>query len=74
MYVNKTEIYKFKAKDNIIWYNFCSGSVSKDFTNDEQSEISLNGTVYDFSVDQSSIKIEDILNIHQYLLIRNNMK
>ena len=30
------------------------------------SEISLNGTVYDFSVDHSSIKKEDIVNIHQY--------
>ena len=28
---------------------------------DKQSEISLNGTVYDFSVDHCSIKKEDIL-------------
>ena len=41
---------------------------------DEQSQISLNGTVYDFSVDHSSIKKEDILNIHQYLMIKNNIK
>ena len=40
----------------ISWYSFCSGSVSKDITKDEQSEISLNGTVYDFSVDHNSIK------------------
>ena len=32
LYVNKTEIYKFKAKDNISWYTFCLGSVSKYFT------------------------------------------
>ena len=31
-----------KVKDNISWYNFSLGSVSKDFTKDEQSEISLN--------------------------------
>ena len=43
LYVNKTEIYKFKAHDNIGWYGFCLGSVSKDFTKNEQSEISLNG-------------------------------
>ena len=35
---------------------------AKDHTIDEQSKISLNGTVYDFSVDNSSIKKEDILN------------
>ena len=71
-YVNKTETFKFKAKDNISWDNFGLGSASKDFTKGEQSEISLNGTVYDFSVDHSSIKKEDILNIHQYLMIKNN--
>ena len=74
LYVNKTEIFKFKAKDNIRWYNLCLGSISKDFTKDEQSEISVNGTVYDFSVDHGSIKKEDILNIHQYPMIKSNIK
>ena len=74
LYVNKTEIYKFKAKDNISWYNFCLESVSKDFTKDQQSEVSLNGIVYDFWVDHRSIKKEDIHNIHQYLMIKNNIK
>ena len=41
---------------------------------DEQSEISMNGTVYDFSVDHSLIKKEDILNIHQQLMIKDNIK
>ena len=69
LYVNKTEICKFKANDNISWYNFCSASRSKDFRNDEHIEISLNSTLYDFSVGHSFIKKEDILNIHQYLMI-----
>ena len=74
MYVNKTESCKFKTKDNIRWYDFCLGSISKDFTKNEQSEISLNGTVYDFLVDHSSIKKEGIFNIHQYLMVQNNVK
>ena len=45
----------------------------KDFTKDEQSELSLNGTVHNFSVDYSSIIKEDILNIHQYLMIKNKI-
>ena len=49
MFINKTEIYKLKANDNISWYNICSGNMLKDVTKDEQSETSLNGTVYDFS-------------------------
>ena len=46
----------------------------KDFTKDKQSEISLNDTVYDFSVDHSSIKKEDILNIYDYLMVKNEIK
>ena len=41
------------------------GRVSKDFRKDEMSEISLNGTVYDFSVDHSPMEKEDVLNIHK---------
>ena len=59
LYVNKTEICKFKTHDKIPWYEFCSGSASKDFTNDEMKGISLNGTIYDFSVDNSAIEKED---------------
>ena len=44
-YVNKTESFKFKGKDNISWYKFCLRSTSKDFTKDGQKEISLNDTV-----------------------------
>ena len=46
--VNKTKICKFKANENISWYNLCRGRVSNNFTKDEQSEISLYSTVYDF--------------------------
>ena len=45
---------KFTVNDNMIWY-ICLGSISKDFTKDELSEISLNGAVHDFSVKHSSI-------------------
>ena len=36
--------------------------------------ISLNGTVYDVSVDHNSVKKVDNLNIHQYITIKNNTK
>ena len=73
-YVNKAEVCKFKANDNVSWYNFYLRSNSKDFTEDKQSEMSLFGTVYDFSVDHNSIKKEDILNIHKYLIVKTNTK
>ena len=46
--------------------------ITKGFTKDEQ--ISLNGIVYDFSVGRSLNKKEDILYIHQNLMIKNNYK
>ena len=60
-------------KVNISGYNFCLGRVSKDFTKDKQNVISLNSNVYDFSVDHSSYRKEDILNIHQCLMVKNNV-
>ena len=42
LYVNKKEICKFRSKDNLSWYNFCLGDISKDLTKDEQSDMSLN--------------------------------
>ena len=68
MHVNKTETCKFKRYVNISWYEFCIGSVSEDFTKDKTSEISLNGTAYDFSVDHRTIEKECILNIHECLI------
>ena len=42
--------------------------VSNGFKKDELSNISLNGTVYDISVDYSRLEKENILNIHEYLI------
>ena len=50
------------------------GSLSKDFTEDEQSDISLNGTEYDLSVDHSLIQKEDKLITHQYLMVGKDIK
>ena len=74
LYVNKTENCKFKANDNMNWYNFCLESVSKVFTKDEQSEFSLTDTAYDFVVEHSLIKQESTHNIRQYLMVKNKIK
>ena len=71
LYVSKTEIYKFETHVDISWYDFGFRRVPKDFTKDEQSEISLNDTIYDFSVDRISVVKENILNIHEYLMLSN---
>ena len=50
------------------------GNISKHFTVDNMEETGNNGCVYDFSVDYCSIDVDDILDIHKYLMKKNNIK
>ena len=58
----------------IVITQFCPGSISSAFSVNESREVSLNGNVYDFSVYYNSIDKSDILNIHKYLMTKNNIK
>ena len=75
LFVNGKEIFKFKADNKNVKYptRFCLGSVSDGFSATESREVSLNGNVYDFSVDCNSIDKSDIVNIHKYLMTKNNI-
>ena len=67
--------YKFKANDSEVnAAPLCLGNASKDFSADNIKKIGLDRYVYDFSVDYDSIDVNDILNIHKYLLVKNNIK
>ena len=69
LFVNGTEIYKFKAKDSeILATPLCLGNISKDFTLDSMKKTGLNGYVYDFNIDYDAIAVDDILGIHKYLM------
>ena len=74
--VNGKEIFTFKADIKNVNFStqFCDGSISNGFSGNESREVSLNGNVYDFSVDWNSIDKSDILNIHKYLITKNNIK
>ena len=64
LFVNGTEIYKFKAKDSeIVATPLCLGSISKDWSTDNMKRTGFNGCFYDFSVDYDGTK-----NIHKYLM------
>ena len=66
LFFNGKEIFKFKGdnKNTNFPAQFCLGSISNGFSATESREVSLNGNVYDFSVDYNSIDKSDILNIH----------
>ena len=72
LFVNGTEIYKFKAKDSeIVASPLCLGNISKDWSTDNmKKKTGFNGYVYDFSVDYDATDIDDIKNIHKYLMKR----
>ena len=64
LFVNGTDIHKFKAKDSEIVANpLCLGNISKDFSVDDmKKKTGLNGYVFDFSVDYDAIAVDDILD------------
>ena len=76
LFVKEKEIFKFKANNrNVNFLNqFCFGSISNGFSAPESREVSLNGNVHDFPVDYNSIDKCNLLNIHKYLMIKNNIK
>ena len=74
LFVNDTEIYKFKAKDSEILVGpICLGNISKDWSVDNMNRTGFIGYVYDFSVDCDGIAVDDIKDIHSYLMKKNNI-
>ena len=69
LFVNGTEIYKFKVKDSeIVAIPLCLGNISKDWSTDNMKRTGFNGYVYDFSVDYDATDVDDIEFIHKYLI------
>ena len=65
LFVNGTEIHKFKAKNSeIVVTPLCLANISKEFSVDKMKKTGLNGHLYDFSVDYDAIAVDDILGIH----------
>ena len=74
LYVNGTVIIKFKAKDSeIVATLLCLGNISKDWSIDNMKKTGFNGYVYDFSPDYNVIAVNDIKDIHKYLMKKNNI-
>ena len=69
MFVNGTQIYKFKAKvsENVaapLWL----GNILKGWSADNMKKTGCNRDVYYFSVDYDATDVDDILDIHKYLI------
>ena len=76
MFVIENEIFEFKSSNKNVNFptQFCLGSISNGFSAIESREVSLNGNVYDFSVNYSSFDKSDLLNIHKQLTAKDDIK
>ena len=74
LFLNGTEIITFKAKNSkIIATPLCLGNISKDWSVDNMKDTGLSGYIYDFSVDYDTTDVDDIKDIHKYLIRKNNI-
>ena len=73
-FVNGIKLYKFKAKDSeIVTTPLFLGNIWKDWTVDNMNKTELNGYVYELSADYDNTAVDDILDIHKYLMKKNGM-
>ena len=69
LFVNGTEIIKFKAKEPaIVASPLCLGNISKDLSTDNMKKTGLTGYVFDFSADYNAVTVDDIKDIHKHFI------
>ena len=74
MFVNVAEIYKFKAKDSeILATPLCLGNIWKDWSIDNMKRTGFNRYVFDLSVDYDATDVDNMLDIHKYLMKKNEI-
>ena len=74
LFVNGTQIHKFIGKDSmIVPNNLCLENISKDFSTSNMKKPGFNGYIYDFSVDYDSNDVEEVKDIHKYLMKKNGI-
>ena len=63
------KMHQFKAKDSgMKRYLLCLGNIWKYLSIDSMKKTGLNGYVYDLCVDYNAIAVDNILDIHKYLM------
>ena len=74
LFFNGTKIIKFKSKHSeTVATPLCLGNISKDWSVDNMKSTWFNAYVDEFSVDYDVIAVDDILDIHNYLMKKNDI-
>ena len=72
--MNGPEIYKFTAKDPEIFASpLCLENIFKDWSVDNMKKTGFNGYMNGFSVDYDATDVDDLKDIHKYLMKKNNI-
>ena len=75
LFVIGTETIKFKVKDSeIVANSLCLAKISEDFFVANMKNTGLYGSAFDFRIDYRCIGVDDVLDIHKYLMGKNNRK
>ena len=56
----------------IVTNNLCLGNVPNDFSASNMEKTGFNSYIYEFSLDYNSTDVDDIKDIHKYLMKKNN--
>ena len=67
------KLLNLKQESEIVATPLCLGNILNDFFVDNMKKTNLNGYVYDVSVDYDAIEVDDILDIHKYLMKKNGI-
>ena len=74
LFVNGTKNIKFKAKNSkTVALPLCLGKILEDFSADDMKKTGLVEYTCYFSVDYDAPAVDDILNIHKYLIKENDI-
>ena len=74
LFVSGIEIIKFNEEDSkIIASPLCLGNISNDWSADNMKKAGFTGYVYDFSEDYNVTDVDDIKDIHKYLMKKNDI-
>ena len=74
LFVNGTEVFKLRAKYfGIVVTPLCLGNISKEFSVDNMKKTGFFRNVYDLSVDYYAIAVNNILDIHKYLMKKHDI-
>ena len=62
-----------QKNSEIVAILLCLGNTSEDWPTDNMKRTGFNGYIYDFSVDYDATDVDDIKNIHKYLMKKNGI-